>query len=150
MVNPSEAPEPVSALPTAAAAATTAPTVAPSSTAKADPSPERTTAKPVTLAADTEKLWLENMMVDEPYELLETLPDSLAGYVASFDDVASGTVEITVQENNVAKAELEQLSRSVFSLVGTDLPELERVEAVTADRLTRGVTNRREVPLLNQ
>ncbi|MGP4994896.1 hypothetical protein [Glutamicibacter ardleyensis] len=112
--------------------------------------PTMKVAAPQHLAADVEKNWLLNMGVDEPYELLDTLPNSLAGHVASFDDVATGTVEITVQTNNATKSELESFSKSLFSLVGSDLQDLERVEAVTADRLTRGVANRREIPLLNQ
>jgi len=140
--------------PVVAATPSASPSVQPTPEAKASSSPEpaysSVPAEPSHLAKDVEKAWLENMMVDKPVELLDTLPNSLAGYVTSFEDVTTGTIEITVQTNDATKAELKKFSQSVFSLVGSDFPDLERVEAVSADKLTRGVTNRREVPLLNQ
>lgn len=153
LVNPQEKPD-----------LTPAPTVAaPSPSVK--PSPSKTADKAATqeeidafvaenaskpIAKDFEKAWLENMMVDSPTELLSTMPNSLAGYVNGFEDVASDTIEITVQKNDVSKADLKAQAQSMFSLVGSDFPELQRVEVVSADRLTRGVSNRRDVPLLNQ
>lgn len=148
-INPNDAPDTVASIPSVAASSPS-PSATPSTKPNAETAAEKSAPKQVKLAADVEKLWLEYRMVEKPSDILTTNPGSLAGYISSFEDVAAGTIEITVQENAVTKDELKQLSQSTFSLIGSDFPDLERVEVVTADRLTRAVSNRREVPLLNQ
>lgn len=129
------------------------PTAKPTRTVKPSPKAEPVAAGLTSqeLAAKVERAWLEEMGVDKPSELLAVLPDSLAGYVTTFDGVATDTVEITVQVTSAdaSKVELERLATSVLSTAGFTIDELKRVEVVTADRMTRGVQNRRNVPLLN-
>lgn len=126
---------------------------APTRTAKPSPRAEQvaTDLTGKALASKVEKAWLEEMGVDEPSELRTVLPGSLSGYVTKFEGLAVDTVEITVQvtSTEASKNELKRLATSVLSTAGYTIEELKRVEVVTADRLARGVENRRNVPLLN-
>lgn len=106
-------------------------------------------------AETVEKEWLANVGHDSFTELLtdpDWPADSLTGYIASVESPSSGTVVVTVQvtEDEVTKEELEQLAMQGLNLVGYDNEDLERVEAVTADGLLRGVANRYDSPVLSK
>ncbi len=104
------------------------------------------------LAARTQTALLAGYGVNSFTDLLSTLPGSLAGTIASIDSPSTGTVVITVQvtKDDTSRSELDAFARASLSLVGQQVPDLDRVEAVTADSLLRGVANRRDIPLLNR
>lgn len=76
---------------------------------------------------------------------------SLLGYISRWESVGS-TAIFTVQltKTDVTKEELERAAFNIHSLVGQQVEDLDRVEVKTADSELRGISNRRDVPILNQ
>lgn len=118
------------------------------------PVPEKPKPQPKNdLAKRTEKAYLAAFGVDSINKLsgLEGVDDSLIPFIVGFEDVgAGGTVKVTVQTNNVSEGELKDTARAIHSLVGEKVEDLDRVEVWTADGEQYGVSNRWEVPMLNQ
>ncbi|MDP2181386.1 MAG: hypothetical protein Q8K99_02295 [Actinomycetota bacterium] len=106
------------------------------------------------LAKRTEEAALEAFGVDSFTELLgaEGMEGSLVPYISGFEVVGGDTVQVTVQltRNDVAREELERTAFTIHSLTGEQVEDLNRVEVWTADRELYGVSNRRDVPLLNR
>lgn len=104
------------------------------------------------MAERTNSALLNNYAVNSFSELLSTDAGSMTGLISKIESPTPGTVVITVQidKNSTTKAELKDTARAIHSLVGMQITDLDRVEVVTADFLLRGVSNRRDIPLLNQ
>lgn len=114
---------------------------------------EPTEAKPNSdLAKRTETAYLAGFGIDSMDDLvgLEGVEDSLVPFIVSFEDVGSDTVKVTVQANDVNQEELDDTARAIHSLVGEEVGDLNRVEVWTANGEMHGVSNRWEVPMLNQ
>lgn len=113
--------------------------------------PEKTVATN-NIADRTKTALLNAYGVKEFSDLLPNSPDSLVPLITGFESPTTGTVVIAVQvtKSDTDKDELKSTARAIHSLVGLQVKDLDRVEVVTADQLLRGVSNRRNVPLLNQ
>lgn len=129
--------------------------------AASDPEPEPEPASDI--AERTETVLLNAFAVDAGdgdlrspssfTELLfaEGMEDSLLGYISGSESVGS-TAIFTVQltQDDVTKEELERTAFTIHSLTGEQIEDLMRVEVKTADSRLRGVSNRRDVPILNR
>lgn len=108
------------------------------------------TAAPSDLAQRVENELLAAFGVESFTDLLgEEGVDGLWPYIASIEDVSTGTIEIYVQvtETETTNEEVKMFTERVLTLIGAQLPDLEWVVAQTADGQITEQTSRKSVTI---